>query len=64
MNNGKQVSIRLTPADISKIENCVNKGHAMNVVDFIRMAVREKCNEIGIEIEHEKGKQVVFAGGG
>lgn len=60
MNTTKQVSIRLTPADVAKIDYCIEKGYAMNTVDFIRQAVRDKCNEIGAIPAMEGPKQVVF----
>jgi len=62
MNNGKQISIRLTPADVSMIEACVQKGYAMNVVDFVRQAVREKYADLGVEAQVKKTTQVVFGG--
>jgi Arc/MetJ-type ribon-helix-helix transcriptional regulator len=62
MNTLKQISIRFTHSDYEKIEKCIQRGYAMNVVDFVRQAARDKCRELGIEIEPEKGTQVVFGG--
>ena len=59
-NEGKQLSLRLTASDLAKIDALIKKGYAMNRVDFMRQAIREKCFGHGIEIEGEKTKQVIF----
>jgi hypothetical protein len=64
MNNGdKQVSIRFTSKDIECINAACQKGHGMNVVDFVRSATREKIVEIGIKTEVDKTTQMIFQGG-
>jgi len=61
MNASKQLTVRLPEMDILRVEAGVKNGHAMNVADFIRRSVREKCDELGIILEPEKQTQVVFS---
>ncbi|MCL2607689.1 MAG: hypothetical protein FWD92_03965 [Methanomassiliicoccaceae archaeon] len=60
MNTSKQISIRLTSADIENIEAVVENGKALNIVDFVRSATREKITELGIKPMFKETIQVVF----
>lgn len=44
----EQVSARLSPQEVEKIEQLVEAGYCLNVSDFVRMAVREKLQGIVI----------------
>ena len=59
----KQLTVKMPIRDYELLMACVKKGYAINITDFIRRAIREKCDDIGVQVERDKTAQVVFAGG-
>jgi len=56
----KQLTVRMPEVDIERIAFFVEKGYAINTADFIRRAIREKCDDL----EPPKAKkQAVFGSG-
>ena len=56
----KQLTVKMPEKDVMMVEELVRRGHAMSTADFIRRAIREKCDDIGVKIEHDKTVQTVF----